>query len=120
MYQEFSKWLERVLALGLPDEIIAVHFNLYEEANHNWSIQFVGTGSFDEEDEDWACDEVFSTGEDLYRWKKDTDWESALEEGVHMVQEYLAEGTYADMLKKYRAVGIGFVDGDIEVLYRNF
>lgn len=119
MYKEFSEWLEKVLAAGLPEKIVAVNFNLYEEVDYYWSMQLVGTASFEEEDEDWACDEVFSTGEDLYRWRQDTDWKLVLCEGVNMVREYLEKGTYSGVLKEYQAVGIGFVDGDIKVLYRN-
>ena len=35
-----------------------------------------------------------------------------------MIRKYLAEGKYAVELKKYEAVAAGFVDGDVEILYR--
>lgn len=35
-----------------------------------------------------------------------------------MIKRYLAEGKYAGELKKYEAVAAGFVDGDVEILYR--
>ena len=30
----------------------------------------------------------------------------------------LSESTYSEKIKKYQGVGIGFVDGDIEIIYR--
>lgn len=35
-----------------------------------------------------------------------------------MVRKYLEDGKYANMLKGLQAVGIGFVDGEIEILHQ--
>lgn len=118
MYIDFEMWLNRILQENLPIDAVAVNFNLYEEVDSNWSIQLVATERFDEEDEDWVCDEVFTTGEDLFSWQQDTGWEEILDISTEMVNAYLEKGKYADDLKKYAAVGIGFVDGDVSILYR--
>lgn len=39
----------------IPADIIAFSFNLYEP----YGIELVGTKWFDEENEDWACDEEY-------------------------------------------------------------
>ena len=36
---------------------------------------------------------------------------------IDLVNEYLSSGKYANKLKRYLAVGIGFVDGDLHILY---
>ena len=64
------------------------------------------------------CEELFTTGEDLFTWREETQWEAVLETGKGLVMQYLTEGHYADKLKQYEAVGIGFVDGDVYVLYK--
>ena len=36
-----------------------------------------------------------------------------------MIEDYMKIGTYSDDLKQLQAVGIGFVDGDIELIHLN-
>lgn len=121
MYNEdFSKWLDSNLE-QLPPDIVAVNFNLYEGSNDTYDIQLIGTDTFDEEDEDWACEEIFTTGEDIFlmpRTDDIEDWEDALDFITKMVRKYLEDGKYANMLKGLQAVGIGFVDGEIEILHQ--
>ena len=45
-------------------------------------------------------------------------WEKILDISCEMIRKYLTEGKYAEKLKKYEAVAAGFVDGDVEILYR--
>ena len=117
MYNEFEAWLDAALEAGVPDGIAAYNFNLYEDDDNLWSIELIGASRFDEEDPDWACDEVFTNREDPLSWSAETDWEEILETMTQYVEKYLAEGKYADVLKDTEAVGIGFVDGDITIVY---
>ncbi len=116
MYEEFAAWLDEKLENGLPDCTAAVNFNIYEEES-GWTIQLIASDHFDAQDDEWACFEVFSTGEDLYYWEKDSSWEEIHEDVREMVSTYLEKGRFADMLKDFRAVGFGFVDGDLELAY---
>ncbi|WP_196803004.1 hypothetical protein [Butyrivibrio sp. MC2013] len=119
MYMLFEEWLNGYLEKGIPQEVVAVNFNIYEETGNNWSIEIVGTGSFDEEDEDWACDEItdFGSRENLFTMESDEEWEAVLGNVIGIIKEYLEKGKYASSLKGLTAVGTGFVDGDIEILY---
>lgn len=117
-YDDFSKWLDDNLE-QLPTDVVAVNFNLYEGSKQTYDVQLIGTDTFDEEEEDWACDEIFTTGEDLFllpRTNDIEDWEDGLSFIIKMVEKYLENGKYARKLKGLQAVGIGFVDGDIELL----
>ena len=38
MYIDFENWLNRVLDENVPIEGVAINFNLYEDADMNWSI----------------------------------------------------------------------------------
>ena len=118
MYDEFAKWLDRILDENMPLPGVAINFNIYEEVDFHWSIQLISSTYFDEEDEDWNCYEEFTTGEDLYEWQQGVGWEKILDISCEMIRKYLTEGKYAEKLKKYEAVAAGFVDGDVEILYR--
>ena len=115
--KDFFEWLDAILKNELSGDIKAINFNLYEDADNKWSIELVGTASFDKDDDDWACDEVFTTRDDPFVVKSKNDWESMEVFFIGLVNEYLSSGKYADKLKEYQAIGIGFVDGDLHILY---
>jgi hypothetical protein len=121
-YAQFSNWLDRHLANDLPKDIVAVNFNLYEGAESTYDVELVGCNSFDEGDSDWACDEVYTTRDDLFYIQRTSgikDWKKGLKLVAKLVKLYLKKGKYADKLKSCAAVAIGFVDGNIKILYRS-
>ena len=119
MYQEIEAWLNVVLEQDIPSSVAAFGFNLYEDGNNAWTMELVGTESFDPENEDWICEEVtdFETRDDPFAWEQEAGWEEILEEVILVLKEYLENGLYADLLKSRCGVGVGFVDGDVEILY---
>ena len=117
MYNEFEAWLDAALEADLPENIAAFNFNLYEDGDNLWSIELIGASRFDMEDPDWACDEVFTNREEPLSWRAETDWEEVLETMTQYAERYLEEGKYSALLKEYEAVGIGFVDGDLNIVY---
>ena len=99
--------------------VVAYNFNLYEHEDE-FAIQLVGTGSFDLSDEDWACDETFSSGEDLFYLPHTVfgdQWQIGLEMANSLVKNYLQHGKYAALMKATRGVGVGFVSGNIDLVY---
>ena len=119
MYNTVEKWLDEILQQIIPDNVVALNFNLYDDGDYSWSIELVGTDSFDPDDEDWRCDEVFDFGtrNKPLGWREENDWDYILDEMMDMISNYLEEGKYSNVLKSYKAIGIGFVDGDAELLY---
>ena len=114
MYEEFVKWLDSVLDENMPFKgAKGICFNLYEEGDDEWSVQLVATSRFDMDDDDWACDEIFSTEENLYIWKEKAKWEDIQSEASGWVMEYLESGKHAEEFKPFEGLGVGFVDGDI-------
>ena len=114
--EKFAEWIEKYLK-NFPFNIVAVNFNIYEGSNSTYDLQMIGVGEFDKEDEDWACEEIFSTKEDFFYipiTHEIENWEDGLSFITNIIQNYLETGAYAYILKKLQAVGIGFVDGDIE------
>ena len=114
----FFEWLDEVLKGELPSEVKAINFNLYEDTENTWSIELVGTSEFDENDDDWACCEVFSTRENPFVIEQEGDWQTVEEIFEEWISDYLANGKLSEKMKQNEAVGIGFVDGDLTILFK--
>ena len=115
----FNIWADRLLAKEYCGTVVAYNFNLYEHEGE-FAIQLVGTSSFDISNEDWACDEVFSSGEDLFHLSHEIvgdQWERGLRTAKSLVRNYLDFGKHAAVLKGSRGVGVAFVDGSIDLVY---
>lgn len=120
MYQTVANWIDRLDLSNLPKEVVAFCFNLYDGCDGmNWSMELIGTDSYDPEDSDWACGEVsdFGSRGSQWSWVRNADWETVLAETVSSLKQYLEIGKYAHILKEKAAVAVGFVDGDLEILY---
>lgn len=118
-YNYIEKWINEIMQQSIPDDVEALNFNLYEDGNYNWSIELVGTERFDLEDEDWRCDEIFDFGtrDTPLAWKEEKTWEEILNETIQILNRYLEQGQYAGVMKRYQGVGVGFVDGDANILF---
>ncbi len=68
--------------------------------------------------EDTIPDEVFDTRDDLQSWVKKATWEEILEEVITKIKKYIETGKYAEQMKSYEGIGVGFVDGDITIVYQ--
>lgn len=123
MFDEESEWLDDVLEnvseTGIPTEVIAFGFNLYDEGNGNWSMELIGASEFDTDNEDWLCNEVtdFNTRDNPFQWYKKAKCEEILDDITDFLKRYLRNGIYADILKAKSGIGVGFVDGNIRILY---
>lgn len=122
MLDQISEWLddvlEDILDTGIPNEVIAFGFNLYDDGDE-WAMELIGASEFDIEDEDWLCNEVtdFNTRDNPFRWYKKAEWEEILKDVTCFLKNYLESGKYADVLKAKSGIGVGFVDGNINILY---
>lgn len=115
--EEFKFWVEKYL-VDLPEDAVAINFNLYE-GEEAYSVQLIAADEFDEEDEDWACEEIFSTEDDLFVIPMTEDieeWEDALFYIKSLIEEYLKVSSCRDILENLEGIGVGFVDGNIELL----
>jgi len=120
MTTEFNDWLNKILSKDKFSKSTAFNFNLSEE-NDSFQIQFISTFSYNKDDEDWACDEDY-TSKKLFILPRQTageTWQQGLEFCSNLVKEYLNNGEYSYFLKEKEAVGIGFIDGDIKIVYEN-
>ena len=117
-YSMLETFIDCALEEAIPSEVKAVCFNLYEDEGSKWSMEIIGTSSFDKDDPDWACDEVsdFGTRNVPFYWTEETDWESVLSEITKHLEIYLSNGACADKLKSLEGVAVGFTDGNLNIL----
>ncbi|MGX8774358.1 MAG: hypothetical protein ACSW8G_04800 [Bacillota bacterium] len=117
-YAEFEKFVDTALSGEVPEEVVAICFNLYDDPGDRWSVEVVGTSAFDREDSDWACAEVtdFGTRKAPYAWTEEAEYEEIQEKSVEVVRKYLESGSCAEKLKAVEGIGVGFVDGDLELI----
>ncbi|MBR3901876.1 MAG: hypothetical protein IKJ60_10090, partial [Ruminococcus sp.] len=107
----------------MPDETVSFCFNLYEESVEDsvYAVQLVACEAFDENDPDWACEECWSSEEDIFcvelSDEAEKDWKAAQKLITGWAEEYLERGKYASILTS-KPVGIGFVDGDVEIIHK--
>lgn len=117
MKKSFFSWLDGIFSADIPDEVVAINFNLYDDSNDKWSVEFVGAGSFDAENSDWACDEIVTSREYPFIINKSANWQEIQQLAEKYISSYMDKSKFSDKLKSYAAVGVGFVDGDISILY---
>lgn len=125
VYEHFAAWLDALLENNeMPENTKAFNFNLYEESIEDsvYAVQLVACDTFNENDSDWACEECWSSEEDIFcvelSDEEEKDWKAALSVIKGWTEEYLENGKYADILTS-KPIGIGFVDGDLEILNKN-
>ncbi|MEM9186432.1 MAG: hypothetical protein AAGB00_08055 [Planctomycetota bacterium] len=123
---DFTEWLAEGLAQPIPKSVCAFAFNLFEPAGESgvrFGIELVGASSSDKDDPDWACEEVWAPANrrlSIPEQYSGSDWQACLKKMKSLVQELLEVDTQvAQRLKRYSGVGIGFVDGDLEITWPN-
>lgn len=110
-----KKWIINIdKTEELPSDIVALSFNLYEP----YGLELVGSTWFDEEDEDWACDEDFEPTQRScpdFKISDDLEWEEVLEIVTATLKALIKE--LPDLrLFKVEHIAVGFVDGDLIIL----
>ena len=117
--REFFSWVDSVLSRAIPKDTVAFHFNLYEGTD-SVHVQLVGTESFERGNEYWPGTETFSTGENIFEVPfqyAGSEWPQWVESIKQLVSAYIESGTQSTVLRSSLGVGIGFVDGDMYVLW---
>ena len=122
MYNMFAEWVDRQLEENtMPESTVSFYFALYNESDGSFGMQLIACDRFDEEDEDWACYNVYLDEDNIFRIKGDNDeeneWENAYAFMKSLAVTYLEKGKHRDILLNTKGVGIGHVNGDLELIY---
>ena len=115
---DFNNWLDRINKTEtVSNSIVAFNFGLFETED-NYTIYLIGSGTFDEQDDDWATnvdfepeDKYFELDSSLVKGK---DWQEALEVSEKLVTEYLNSINLKNTIfKNAEAITTGFDDGEL-------
>ena len=122
MYDLFAEWVDRQLEENImPESTVAFYFALYNEHGGGFGMQLIACDRFDENDEDWACYHVYLDENNIFLIKGDNDeeneWENAYAFMKSLAVTYLEKGKHRDILLNTKGVGIGHVNGDLELIY---
>ena len=115
-YKALARWLDDALSEELPYGIEAFCFNLYDDGNGIWSIELIGSSSFDKDNTDWPCDEIYTNRNTPLRWKSRKTWEGIQSLVESHLKYYIRKGKHRDILTSKKGIGLGFVDGDLVLL----
>lgn len=114
----------------LPREIIALNFNIYNEVididrledDNNWAyrIELIGSPRFDEEDEDWACDDDDTFEPDkrygpMWTGWEEIDWDEVEEELGRILRELITE-LHDLPLFQVEHIAFGHVNGTLTII----
>ena len=120
LYRRFAEWADIACTRDIPKEALAFSFNLAETLDA-FVMELIGSPRFDRGNPDWACDEVFEVRDpefELPHAEVGTQWQPVLQIAVTMVRRYLEDPTNAGgRLREAEGVGVGFVDGDLEIVW---
>jgi hypothetical protein len=121
---QLANWLERTLTDEIPINVKAFSFNLYEPAfvdDTQFGIELIGANEFDLSNSDWACEETWEAkprGLNIPIVFSGETWEECLEKITVLILEELSKDTFVSrVLKSRQGIGVGFVDGDINVIW---
>jgi hypothetical protein len=112
-------WLDQISEEEtLPDDIVGVLVGLFESPK-GYTLYVTGSKTFDEDDSDWACNWDFEPRSKYLTCVDETvnamKWHEFLAEAIRIVKEYVAEKPES-LLAQAEHLGIGFDEGDLEVL----
>lgn len=123
--QTFASWLTSSLEEELPGSVKAFSFNLYEPAlvdGVKFGIELIGAGEFNKDDPDWACDEVWepeTRGINIQVAYSGDQWEQCLQNlKALLIRTLDSDSPAVRKLKSSQGIAIGFVDGDLEIVWK--
>ena len=122
--EDFFSWADSYLSGPQSDATVAFHFNLYE-GEDSVHVQLIGTDSFtlgeDPATDYWPGAETSTTGEEVFEipyFIAGTEWRQWLQTSKNLITRYIETGKNSSVLRKSQGVGVGFVEGDMHVLWR--
>ena len=123
--QDLFVWIDACLSHELPEGTAAFHFNLYEGTD-SVRVELMGTDSFTPgeipERDYWPGTATFFTDEPRFEVPYEvagSEWKQWLATCMELLRSYVETGAKSSVLRASRGVGVGFVDGDMYVLWRS-
>ncbi len=120
-----ESWLLEGLSSNIPKSVKAFSFNLFEiaeDTGSKFSIELIGTSEFTPNNEDWACEEVWEPNRRSLAIPIEfsgENWKKCLNTMKENIIELIdSNETIAKVIKSREGVGLGFIDGDFEIIWK--
>lgn len=113
--EKFNDWLNLIIQHERPGEdIIAYYFGIFE-GTEGYEVYLVGSKGFDEDDDDWACNNDFEPANKYFSLKQPgADWEQILEDVKKNIETFTRQDSFKNsFLDKAEAIATGFDEGDL-------
>ena len=124
LYVEFDAWLRKICLMDYPEpEIIAYYLGLFESSTGGVTAYLIGSKEFDEEDEDWACNDDFVPQPKLkylhLRGTEAMNWMEVQSMVASMMKKFLKDPVHENcFLNQAEAIAVGFDEGNLEIVFR--
>lgn len=116
MEQQIKSWLEVINTKEtIPSDIKALNFGLFESLD-GYGIYLTGSRKYDENDDDWACNNDYEPAQRyFYLPKNEMKWDEFLKYVSEILTKHLsvfAKEVSSPFYKK--VITVGFDDGDLK------
>ena len=118
-YIKIENWISNLSDDNtFTDEIVAINFGLFE-SEEGFMIHCIGSKIYDQENDDWACNEDFVPQKKYLKIPKELtenkDWYEIQNMFGELFKKYLSSLDYEfSLLNKVEAITYGFDDGDLQ------
>lgn len=112
----FYEWLTKVINSDISKEVVALHFNLYENSGNMWVVELIGCKSFEPTSTMWTKTSTIKISTE-FNFQRNSNWEQIENEIIELLNLYFMEDLQTR--EKYKAITAGFVDGTISYVYYN-
>ena len=112
----FFEWFDRLLQQEIPTTVRRIVFELDYDDYGYCAVKFVGTGAFDEMQEDYLCQKQIVFDEDVFIFPIEVRELTVRELLQMLLPEYRDEGNFKDTLAQYDAVLLKHLNGEFTFL----
>lgn len=118
MEQILKTWFYQISKeIELKEGLVAYNFGIFE-SSEGYGIYLAGSDSYDENDEDWACETPYQSQPLLLKntLLEKMNWEDALDTLSREIKTILEETNLGKGVFSNKIVTIGFDDGNLTKL----
>jgi len=116
--KEFNNWINGINKNEKPlNEIVAFWFGLIETED-GFTMYLIGSKEFDENDDDWACNNDFEPTNKYFdlptNYTNGKSWNVILNDSLKILKDYANSSEFStSIFRNAIAVACGFDDGDL-------
>jgi hypothetical protein len=122
VFENFSNWIKEIDSTNPDTENVkAYNFGLFE-SEKGYSVYLTGSNQYDEDDDDWACNEDFVPNQKYFElpdyFIEGKNWDKIQRDFAEVIRKFIESDSFRNsFLAKAEAITVGFDDGDLERVF---